>query len=73
MAIMITLLSGLAGLIIAIVALIGYGATWTEALAIYLVSATLPVVLLMTATYLNILFKNTFAQSDAPVEAQRIR
>ena len=73
MAIMITLLSGLAGLVVALVALIGYGVSWSEALTIYLVSATLPVALLMAAAYLNILVRNTFAESDTSVEAQRIR
>ncbi len=77
MAILIVLFSGFAGMLTALVALIGYDVAWSQALVIYLVASTLPAALLMAALYLQVLIRNALAAPDTAVEAtikaQRLR
>ncbi len=73
MVIMIVFLSGIAAMISALVALIGFDVSWSQMLVIYLVAASLPAALIMATTYLHMLIKGAFGAPESSVEVQRIR
>ena len=53
MAFAIVLLSSIAGLAASLIALIGFDATWSQALVIYLVTTSLPAAVVMAGIYLH--------------------
>jgi hypothetical protein len=73
MAIVITIISGLAGLAAALVALIGFDVSWSYALMVYLVTATLPAAVFLGAIYLQMLIHRSFGAPDILTKVQRSR
>ena len=57
MAFAIMIISGFAGLVGSLVALIGFDASWSQALMIYLVGSVLPAALTMAVIYLQTLIR----------------
>ncbi|UYV37730.1 hypothetical protein N4R57_01010 [Rhodobacteraceae bacterium D3-12] len=73
MAFFSVLLSGLVAVIASLVALFAYDVSWSHALVIYLVFATVPMAFIMAALYINVLIQNTFGTAGTMQEAPRTR
>ncbi|MDQ2091030.1 hypothetical protein [Marimonas arenosa] len=71
MALVIVMLSGVAGGIAALVALIFYNVSLMQALALYLVSSIVPVALVMAGVFLYIQITRAMATHDRHAEVHR--
>lgn len=60
MALFIILLSSISGIIVALISLAFFGASWAFAAVIYFIAATLPAISILVVMYINILISYTF-------------
>ena len=73
MALVVVVLSGLAGVVTALVALVGFDASLSQALIIYLVSSIVPVALVMAAVFLHMQIGRAMTTHTDALAAHRFR
>lgn len=69
MALLILFLSSVAGMIVSLVALLAFGVTWSQALALYLVASIVPAALVMAGVYIQMLFTRSVHDHEPKARA----
>ena len=70
MAVLLIFLTSVTGSIVSLLSLVMFGATWGQAIALYLVIATVPTAIALVGMYLYMLVSR---ETDAGAEPQRAR
>lgn len=73
MAFFVMLLSGIAAVFASLVALLAYDVSWSYALGVYFVFATVPAAFFLAAVYINVLLSNSFDPERTLQDVQRTR